>query len=195
MACAESLTTSFTPSCSAIKKVGGFQNFGYLLTVDDLASISVTTGNIDSLTFDSSKVAIKFTTKEKTVTAESPILDEGEGNITLVTHTVNLPIYFDTQAELNEADVILQSDRVAAILPTANNQFRVYGLTNDTTNYNFENFGMKVTGGADAPGQNLNDVSRLNITLTGNMPNLPCFFGVGTFATDLATLDGYLTNP
>ena len=193
MACAESLTVSFAPACSALKKPGGFQNFGYIGSVSDLATVTYATGAISAFTWDSTKVLTKFTTKEFVVTAESPIVDEGEGNVALITHTVNLPIYFDTQAELNAIQTLIDADRLFVILPTINKQFRCFGLSSES--WPFESFGLKVTGGADAPGQNLNDPSRFNLTLTGNMPNVPQFFLATDYATSLSALNGYLTNP
>ena len=192
MACAESLTVSFAPACTALKKPGGFQNFGYIGAISDLASITYATGAIESLTWDSAKVLTKFTTKEFVVTAESPVVDEGEGNVALITHTVNLPIYFDTQAELEAAQTLLDADRLFVILPTINKQFRCYGISSE--DWPFESFGLKVTGGADAPGQNLNDPSRLNLTMTGNMPNIPQFFiaSGGTYAASETELESYL---
>ena len=192
MACAESLTVSFAPACTALKKPGGFQNFGYIGAISDLASITYATGAIESLTWDSAKVLTKFTTKEFVVTAESPVVDEGEGNVALITHTVNLPIYFDTQAELEAAQTLLDADRLFVILPTINKQFRVYGIS--STDWPFESFGLKVTGGADAPGQNLNDPSRLNLTMTGNMPNIPQFFiaSGGSYSASETELESYL---
>lgn len=195
MACAESLTVSFAPNCSALKKTGGFANFGYIGTISDLSGITVASGAISALAWDADKVLTKFTTKERSVTAESPIEDEGEGNVTLVNHTVNLPIYFDTQAELTAIDTILQSDRLFVILPTSNKQFRAYGLVNDLTNYDFENFGLKVSGGSDAPGQNLNDPSRMNLVLSGQMPNVPPFFLSTDYTATLALLEDYLPTP
>ena len=193
MACAESLTVSFAPACTALKKPGGFQNFGYIGSISDLSSVTYATGAISALSWDSAKVLTKFTTKEFVVTAESPVVDEGEGNVALITHTVNLPIYFDTQAELEAAQTLLDADRLFVILPTINKQFRVYGIS--ATDWPFESFGLKVTGGADAPGQNLNDPSRLNLTMTGNMPNIPQFFLDTDYSTTLTLLEGYLTNP
>lgn len=194
MACPESLTTGFNPSCAALKKVGGFSNFGYIGTISDLSSVTLATGTITTLAFDSTKVLTRFNTKERQITAPSPINDRGEGNFTTVTHTMNLPIYFDTQAELNALEVVLQAERLFVILPTADKKFRVYGLVNTTT-YDFENFGLRVSGGEDNAGQNLQDTSRINVTLTGEMPNLPCYFLDTDYATTLAKLQGYLTNP
>lgn len=193
MACAESLTTDLAPACSAIKKAAGFANFGYIFTIDDISAVSVNSGTISAFTFKSGKEAIKFTTKQRTTTAESPVLSEGESNVALITHTVNLALYFDTQAEINAIQSILDADRLAVVLPTANKQFRVYGIATDSTLYDFANFGLQVTGGADAPGQNLNDPSRINLVLTGDVPNIPAFMEDTDYATTLALLEGYLT--
>jgi hypothetical protein len=120
-------------------------------------------------------------------------VDEGEGNVALITHTVNLPIYWDTQAELNALQTLLDADRLFVILPTINKQFRAYGIS--STEWPFQSFGLKVTGGEDSPGQNLNDPARMNLTLTGNMPNIPQLVLDTDYATTLALLEGYLTNP
>jgi hypothetical protein len=192
MACLESLTTGFNPTCAALKKVAGFANFGYIGTISDLASVSYAVTGVDALTLDSTKVLVKFITKERQVTAESPINDRGEGNFTTITHTVELPIYFNTQAEIELLNVLLDKDRLFVILPTASKQFRVYGLAN--TGQDFENFGLKVSGGADAAGKELQDQSRINLTLTGEMLTLPIYFFDTDYATSLATLEGYLTT-
>jgi len=192
MACLESLTTGFNPTCTALKKVAGFANFGYIGTISDLASVSYAVTGVDALTFDASKVLVKFITKERQVTAESPINDRGEGNFTTITHTVELPIYFNTQAEIDLINGLLDKDRLYVILPTASKQFRVYGLAN--TGQDFENFGLKVSGGADAAGKELQDQSRINLTLTGEMLTLPLYFLDTDYATTLALLEGYLTS-
>lgn len=193
MACAESLSVDLSPACSALKKAAGFANFGYIFTVDDISAVGLSTGTITSFTFKSGKQLVKFQTKERTTTAESPVLSEGESNVALITHTVNLALYFDTQVELNAIQTILDADRLAVVLPTANKQFRVYGIATDSTLYDFANFGLQVTGGADAPGQNLNDPSRINLVLTGDVPNLPAFMLDTDYATTLALLEGYMT--
>ena len=190
MACAESLTVSFAPACTALKKPGGFQNFGYIGAISDVSSVTYATGAISALTFASTKVLTKFTTKEFVVTAPSPVVDEGEGNVALITHTVNLPIYWDTQAELDALQTLLDADRLFVILPTINKQLRVYGISSVT--WPFQSFGLKVTGGEDSPGQNLNDPARMNLTLTGNMPNIPQLFLDTDYNTSLALLESYL---
>jgi len=192
MACAESLTVSFAPACSALKKPGGFQNFGFIGATSDLSGVTYDSGSgaIDAFTFASTKVLTKFTTKEFVVTAPSPVVDEGEGNVALITHTVNLPIYWDTQAELDALQTLLDADRLFVILPTINKQLRVYGISSVT--WPFQSFGLKVTGGEDSPGQNLNDPARMNLTLTGNMPNIPQLFLDTDYDTSLALLEGYL---
>ena len=192
MACAESLTVSFAPACSALKKPGGFQNFGFIGATSDLSGVTYDSGSgaIEAFTFASTKVLTKFTTKEFVVTAPSPVVDEGEGNVALITHTVNLPIYWDTQAELDALQTLLDADRLFVILPTINKQLRVYGISSVT--WPFQSFGLKVTGGEDSPGQNLNDPARMNLTLTGNMPNIPQLFLDTDYDTSLALLEGYL---
>lgn len=195
MACAESLTVSFAPACTALKKPGGFQNFGFIGATSDLSGVTYDSGSgaIEAFTFASTKVLTKFTTKEFVVTAPSPVVDEGEGNVALITHTVNLPIYWDTQAELDALQTLLDADRLFVILPTINKQLRVYGISSVT--WPFQSFGLKVTGGEDSPGQNLNDPARMNLTLTGNMPNIPQLFLDTDYDTSLGLLEGYLTNP
>ena len=191
MSCDESLTVSFAPACSALKKPAGFQNFGYIGTISDLASVTYATGAIAALTFTGTKVLTKFATNERQVMAPTPINDRGEGGFSTITHTVNLPIYFDTQAELNAAETVIQADKLFVILPTSDMKFRCYGLAG--VPYDIKNFGLNNSGGEDAPGQVLNDVTRLNLVLTGEMLNLPQFFLDTDYATSLALLEGYLT--
>ena len=197
MACAESLTYTFAPACTALKKPGGFQNFGYIGAISDVSAVTYATGAISALTFAATKVLTKFTTKEFVVTAPSPVVDEAEGNVALITHTVNLPIYWDTQAELNALQTLLDADRLFVILPTINKQLRVYGIS--SVDWPFQSFGLKVTGGEDSPGQNLNDPARMNLTLTGNMPNIPQTFLTGSptpnYDDSITALEGYLVNP
>ena len=195
MACAESLTVSFAPACTALKKPGGFQNFGFIGATSDLSGVTYDSGSgaIEAFTFAATKVLTKFTTKEFVVTAPSPVVDEGEGNVALITHTVNIPIYWDTQAELDALQTLLDADRLFVVLPTINKQLRVYGISSVT--WPFQSFGLKVSGGEDSPGQNLNDPARMNLTLTGNMPNIPQLFLDTNYDTSLGLLEGYLTNP
>ena len=64
MACAESLTYTFAPACTALKKPGGFQNFGYIGAISDVSSVTYATGAIEAFAFAATKVLTKFTTKE-----------------------------------------------------------------------------------------------------------------------------------
>ena len=190
----DSLSVDFSPDCqTALKKLGGFANFGYIFTVDDISAVAVTAGEITGFTFRTAKQAIKFTTKDRTITAPSPADAEGESNIALVNHTVNFPIYFSTQAELTEAYNVLNADKVAVVLPTPNKQFRVYGISTNSA-LDFSGFGMMNSGSTDNSGQNLNDPSRLDMALSGLIPNLPAFMDVGTgYADTLTELESYLT--
>lgn len=195
MACVTSLTTGLTGACEAVKKAGGVNKSIYAGSIKDLASVTFgTDGDITALTFAASKVLVKFTGRMEKNTASEPIVAEGEGNVIQYTHTVQPVLYHSTQAERNAIQELFSLDNAFFIVPMRSGQIVCYGISNDATE--LQDFGLKVTEGDDAVGLLLNDQNAQTATFTGNFKHKAIIFNEsGTFADNLNTLEGYLTNP
>ena len=189
--CTESLSTSFAPTCAAIKKPGGFKSYGYIGTISDLASITRGATGITAFTMAASKKLIKFQTKDFQVDAPSPINPRTEGSgFVSYQHLVNLPLYFSTEAELEAAQTLIEVEKLFIVLATSDQNFRAYGIAQ--AGYDFKDFGMMSNGGTDNSGKALGDVSRLDLIFAGTLPNAAGYVLDTDYATTKAMLEALL---
>ena len=189
--CSESLTTSFAPTCAAIKKPGGFKSYGYIGTISDLEEITRGITGITALSMAAGKKLIKFQTKDFQVDAPSPINPRSEGSgFVSYQHLVNLPIYFNTEAELEAAQTLIEVEKLFIVLATSSQSFRAYGICE--IGYDFKDFGLMSNGGTDNSGKALGDVSRLDLIFSGTLPNAAGYVMDTDFATTKAMLEALL---
>lgn len=127
-------------------------------------------------------------------TASEPITAEGEGNVNIYAQTVQPVLYHATQAERTAIEELFALDQAFFIVPMRSGQIVCYGISNDADT--LQDFGLALTEGDDAVGVALNDMNAQTATFAGNMLHKAIIFGEGnTYAENITTLDGYLTNP
>lgn len=194
--CVTSLTNSITPTCAGTKKLGGVAASIYVGSILDLDAVTfdVTSDFITALDFATGKQLVKVTGLRMKHSANEPI--EAGDNISLFNHTVNAIVFHSTQAQRNAIEDIVSLDQAFVILQNNAGQFITYGIAKNNADDSavFGDYGLKVTGGDDVTGVNLNDQAAQTLTLTGMMPNKAVIFGEGsTVAENTTLLDGYLT--
>ena len=192
--CVTSLTTGLAGTCAAVKKAGGANKTIYAGSVKDLTSITYdATNGITALTFAASKVLVKFTGRMEKNTASEPITAEGEGNVNIFTHTVQPVLYHSTQAERNAIEDLFALDNAFFIVPMRSGQIVCYGLSKNVDQ--LQDFGLKLAEGDDAVGLLLNDQNAQTATFSGSMLHKAIIFDESsTYAENITTLEGYLTN-
>jgi len=192
--CTTSLTTGLAGDCAAVKKAGGVNKSIYVGSIKDLTSVTFTSGAITGLTFAASKVLVKLTGRMEKNTASEPIAAEGEGNVNIYTHTVQPVLYHATQAERTAIEELFALDQAFFIVPMRSGQIVCYGISNDADT--LQDYGLKLSEGDDAVGVALNDMNAQTATFAGSMLHKAIIFGeANTYAENITTLDGYLTNP
>ena len=193
--CVESISGSINPDCKGLKKVGGVGRSVYVGSINDIDDITydATDGFITAITLKQDKELVKITGKLDKHNANEPIQEEGEGNVKLFEHTVNIVAYHESQEQRNIIEDIVQLDQAFVIVPTRAKQFIVYGVAKKDEP--FREFGLSATEGEDPTGETLNDMSAQTITLTGNMLHKSVLFGEGeTYENNLAAIEA-LTTP
>lgn len=193
--CVTSLTTGLDGTCAAVKKPGGVNKSIYAGSIKDITSVTFAVdGSISALTFDTSKVLVKLTGRMEKNTASEPITAEGEGNVNIYTHTVQPVLYHATQAERDAIEELFALDQAFFIVPMRSGQIVCYGISKDVNT--LQDFGLKIAEGDDAVGVVLNDMNAQTATFSGQMLHKAIIFGeANTYADNITTLDGYLTNP
>lgn len=193
--CVTSLTTGLSGDCEAVKKAGGVNKSIYAGSVKDITSIAYdSNGSITGLTFAASKVLVKYTGRMEKNTASEPITAEGEGNVNIYAHTVQPVLYHSSMVDRKSIEDLFSLDQAFFIVPMRSGQIICYGLGNDVNT--FADYGLKLSEGDDAVGIQLNDQNAQTATFAGNMLHKAIIFNeAGTYAENITTLDGYLTNP
>lgn len=193
--CVTSLTTGPSGDCAAVKKAGGANKSIYAGSIKDITSVTFDeNGSITAIAFASSKVLVKLTGRMEKNTASEPITAEGEGNVNIYVHTVQPVLYHSTQSERKAIEDLFALDQAFFIVPMRSGQIVCYGIGNDADT--LQDFGLKLAEGDDAVGVLLNDQNAQTATFSGNMLHKAIIFNeAGTYADNISTLDGYLTNP
>src|SRR5690349_10476203 len=115
--CLSTIDKGVQASCLAIKKPGGLDKRIYLGAIGDLASVTIGTGNaITALTFADDKGFVKMVGRKEKNSAGSDI-EAGE-NFTLRNQNVNLAVYYETAADLQAIDNIIDNEALFAIVET-----------------------------------------------------------------------------
>lgn len=168
------LSKGIQASCVAIKKPGGVDKRVWLGLLDDLASITLGTGNIlDAMTFKAGKGLTQWTGRREKNGATSEI-EIGE-NVTIRRQLVALSVYWETAAELTTLDQLLDAEGLFAIIETNAANLEVYGV-NNSNQYNFTNFGLKATKNSGNTGKVINDATAFALELSGGLTNLQLLF-------------------
>lgn len=194
MACNE-LTRGINPDCEATRKPGGLNKRVYIGLLSDLDSAVFGTGNVmTATTFAATKGFVTFTGKrEKHNSAMA--LEVGE-NFNLRNHGLNLVAYYNTPAELEALDSLLDVEGVFMIVETNSGELEVWGMNKGT---NFANFGLKASGIEGGSGTAIVDSNIYTLAFNGNHENLQLYFqsvpGTSTLAEDLAILDALVVWP
>jgi hypothetical protein len=186
-----SLSNSITPNCEALKRPGGLAKRVFLGSVLDINSITFDNTNpydVTALTFKTGKRAIEVIGRPAKSSAATTF-EDGE-NFSLRNQALNVITYIRTPAERKALDEIINQDQVFGIVERNDGKFEVYGI--NLTNY--QNWGLKVTGGSYNTGVELNDETGVTLELTGGFTNVPLTFGdAASNATNLAALIALLT--
>jgi hypothetical protein len=160
----------------------------YVGLLSDLASVTFGTGNIVSaLSFNDGAGLVKFIGKrEKHNTAMT--LEVGE-NFNLRNHAVNLVAYYNTSAELEALDQLIDVEGAFMIAETNSGEIEVWGMNIGS---NFANFGLKASAIEGGSGTAIVDSNIYTLSMTGNHENLQAYFKSSpsaTLAENLAILD------
>jgi hypothetical protein len=182
------LTKGINPNCEATRKPGGLNKRVYVGLLSDLASVTFGTGNIVSaLSFNDDAGLVKFIGKrEKHNTAMT--LEVGE-NFNLRNHAVNLVAYYNTSAELEALDQLIDVEGAFMIAETNSGEIEVWGMNIGS---NFANFGLKASAIEGGSGTAIVDSNIYTLSMTGNHENLQAYFKsspTATLAENLAILD------
>jgi hypothetical protein len=182
------LTKGINPNCEAIRKPGGLNKRVYVGLLSDLASVTFGTGNIVSaLSFNTDAGLVKFIGKrEKHNTAMT--LEVGE-NFNLRNHAVNLVAYYNTSAELEALDQLIDVEGAFMIAETNSGEIEVWGMNIGS---NFANFGLKASAIEGGSGTAIVDSNIYTLSMTGNHENLQAYFKsspTATLAENIAILD------
>jgi hypothetical protein len=182
------LTKGINPNCEATRKPGGLNKRVYVGLLSDLASVTFGTGNIVSaLSFIEDTGLVKFIGKrEKHNTAMT--LEVGE-NFNLRNHAVNLVAYYNTSAELEALDQLIDVEGAFMIAETNSGEIEVWGMNIGS---NFANFGLKASAIEGGSGTAIVDSNIYTLSMTGNHENLQAYFKSSpsaTLAENLAILD------
>ena len=182
------LTKGINPNCEATRKPGGLNKRVYVGLLSDLASVTFGTGNIvTALSFNANAGLVKFIGKrEKHNTAMT--LEVGE-NFNLRNHAVNLVAYYNTSAELEALDQLIDVEGAFMIAETNSGEIEVWGMNIGS---NFANFGLKASAIEGGSGTAIVDSNIYTLSMTGNHENLQAYFKSSpsaTLAENLAILD------
>lgn len=189
--CLSTIDKGVQASCLAIKKAGGLDKRIYLGAIGDLASVTIGTGNaITGMTFAATKGLVKMSGRKEKNSAGSDI--EAGQNFTLRNQNVNLAVYYETAADLQAIDNIIDNEALFAIVETNAGSLEVFGINK----VNFDNYGLRVSGNPGTSGLLLNDSTAFAMVLSGGFTNLQLQYNPGTaLATNIAALDALVIDP
>lgn len=188
MAACNTLLRGINPNCDATRKPGGLNKNLYFGLLSDLDAITFGSGNlVTGFTFKADKGFVKVIGKrEKHNTAMT--LEAGE-NFSLRNHAVNAVIYYNTAAELEALDAIIDVEGAFIVAETNAGELEVWGVNKGA---NFMNFGLKATSIEGGSGTAMTDSNIYTLGMTGNHENLQMIFKStteSTLAADIAILD------
>ena len=185
------LSKSITPNCEALKRPGGLAKrifLGSVLDINALTFDNTNTHDLTSITMKSTKQLIQVVGRPAKSSAATTF-EDGE-NFSLRNQAVNAVVYAKSPAERQALDEIIEQDQVFAVVERNDGQFEVYGISL----VNYQNWGLKVTGGSYNTGVELNDETGVTLELTGGFKNMPLVFdATETYANNLAALVALLT--
>lgn len=199
MSCTE-LTRGINPNCDATRKAGGLNRRVYVGLLSDLSAVTFGTSNlVTGFTFASTKGFVKFIGKREKHNSVMA-LEVGE-NFNLRNHGINLVAYYNTAAELEALDALLDVEGVFVVAETNSGELEVWGMNKGP---NFANFGLKASAIAGGSGTAIVDSNIYTLSLNGNLENLQLYFQgppagsppvALTLAANIAILDALTVWP
>jgi len=173
MSC-QALSLGVQASCLAIKKPGGVDKRVWIGLLDDVASITLGTGNtLSAFVMKAGKGLTQWTGRREKNSAGSEI-EIGE-NVTVRKQLVSLSVYWETAAQLTTLDELLDLEGLFVFVETNSGTIEVYGV-NISNTYNFNNFGLKPTKNSGNTGKVINDTTAFALELSGGLTNLQLIF-------------------
>ena len=183
--CDYELLKGIQASCEAIKRVGGLDKRIYISTVSALQSITFGTGNsITAFVFKSGRGFVKYIGKPERNASSSDV--EPGPNVNIRNHTLSPVVYYETAADLEALDNLIDSEGIFAVVETRAGGLEVFGINK----VNWDSFGMKVTSNPQNSGVVLNDDTAFLPVISGGHTNLQLLYNPGTaLATNITALD------
>jgi len=173
MSC-QTLALGVQASCLAVKKPGGVDKRVWIGLLDDVASITLGTGNIlNAFVMKAGKGLTQWTGRREKNSAGSEI-EIGE-NVTVRNQLVSLSVYWETAAQLTTLDELLDLEGLFVFLETNAGLIEVFGV-NMSNAYSFTNFGLKPTKNSGNSGKVINDATAFALELSGGLTNLQLIF-------------------
>lgn len=185
--CSNALS-ELNPSCSAIKKKGGFDKTFYVGNIADLDSVTYGTDQeVTAFTFAATKGFKKVTGKRLKNGAETT-LEVGE-NANMRTQNFNSVLYAQSAAERTALEALWDAEDIFVVAESNAGTLEVYGI-NKGANSQFDNFGLKASSGTWNDGVLLNDDTGIPTAFSGDFDHGPLIYDEGTaLATSLSALD------
>lgn len=147
---------------------------GLFLTVDKEIS-GLTAATSGTLTFTLAKGLVKFIGKREKHNSVMA-LEVGE-NFNLRNHGLNLVAYYNTAAELEALDSLLDIEGAFMVVETNSGELEVWGMNKGT---NFANFGLKASAIEGGSGTAIVDSNIYTLAMNGNHENLQLYFDTST---------------
>ena len=197
MAACNELLRGIDPNCEATRKPGGLNKRLYIGLLSDLTAVSFGTGNlVTGLTFAANKGFVKVIGKKEKHNSVMA-LEAGE-NFNLRNHGINAVIYYNTPAELESLDALLDVEGAFIVAETNAGELEVWGMNKGS---NFANFGLKASSIEGGSGTVITDSNIYTLGMTGNHENLQLYFDASTeqapktLAENIALLDAMVIWP
>jgi hypothetical protein len=166
------LTSGYSVSCST-SCAGGLDKF-YLATIDDIASVTVTAGEVTAITMDALTYFWEFKPYQET----GSFTETGERTNcnTVVSQTLSASFPCHNQALRDAIEEMQDCCCGLVVIHQENNGNRwIWGLTEDLHGLTKITFPAQISGFETVTGQAINDQNQTTITITarGTMQALP----------------------
>lgn len=181
--CITELEDGLSPSCEAIKKVGGVKKRVWITQLDKFNYSTDVDGYVSEISMLGSPANTmkQFVGKKEKNKADNE-LQIGE-NVNTMKQNVDLTLYYYTPAERTALVGLAKAEDVVVFIETNAGQIEVYGIDN----------GLNASKGTGSTGHKLNDSQGFMLSLTGEETDLPKVLkptGTTTMAEWISYLDG-----
>jgi hypothetical protein len=167
MSCA--LTQSYSFGCDVGS--GGLKEI-YLIELENVSSITESSGTLTAITKASGKVFRKYQLVQDTAQANEALVGNAQNGTLYYSQSVTIVINKQNVSVRNEI-LLLAKNRLAIVAVDNNDTYRLYGWDQ----------GLRLTEGNAGTGTAWGDRNGYTLTFTGNQNKLAYFVDSTTFAT------------